>query len=258
MLTYTSHRPALDGCNSPPATVAYQLFTSSASWSRQTNGIPTAYTKTTSSSSTATELRSRSAEAMAASNCARASSRIRPLSTNCRTIGSRLRCTTTSARISRGAAISRRRCVSMSCRNGNSTPLPQARPSIIDSTSSGTQISTTNASTRRCGSSRASPDSRVRRQSRYSGPPATSEKSLNCCRGVWSLAPVADCGRVSVILNLRLPSSQPANAGSSSRSPVSSYVHGQPAFFQPFFSRRPLKRLSGSFTASPSMPSTML
>ncbi len=87
MLTRPSQRPAYDGFRSPSTTVAYQLLRLSATWSLQMNGTPTAYTKTSSSSSTTIELRSRNAESTAESNCGRASSRIRPFVTNRRTIG---------------------------------------------------------------------------------------------------------------------------------------------------------------------------
>ena len=91
MLTSATHQPARDGCSCPPATVANQLVTLSASWSRHTNGIPTPYTNTINSSSGTTELRSRLAEAIAASNCGRAASGIRPRSTKARTISGNTR-----------------------------------------------------------------------------------------------------------------------------------------------------------------------
>ncbi len=87
MLTSPAHQPASQGCNCPSDAVAYQLFTSSATWSRHMNGMPTAYTKTISNSSATTELRSRIAEEMAASNRQRAAGAMRPLVTKRCTIG---------------------------------------------------------------------------------------------------------------------------------------------------------------------------
>ena len=42
MATSPAHQPASHGCSRPSMAVAYQLFTSSATWSRHTNGTPTA------------------------------------------------------------------------------------------------------------------------------------------------------------------------------------------------------------------------
>ena len=114
---------------------------------------------------------------MAASNCGRAASGISPRSRNCPTTGRIRWCTTSSARINNGSAISRRTCSSTSWRNGSLTRSPQACPSAIDNSSSGTQASSTIASTRRCSNCRVSSARRVPRQSWYSGPPRTSEKS---------------------------------------------------------------------------------
>ena len=166
MLTSAAHQPASDGCSCPPSTVAYQLVTPSATRSRQTNGSPTLYTNTINSSSATTELRSRMADAMAASNCERAASGIRPRCTNCPTIWGITRWTLTSARINNGAAISRRTCVSTSCRNVTLPLPPQACRSAIDNSSNGTQVTRAVTSTRRRANSSASPDSRVRRQNR--------------------------------------------------------------------------------------------
>jgi hypothetical protein len=68
---------------------------------RQTIRIPTPYTTAISSNSASTELRSRNADAMAASNII-ASSGIRFRSKNCCSRGRMRRCTTSSAMINRG------------------------------------------------------------------------------------------------------------------------------------------------------------
>ena len=130
-----------------------------------------------SSTSAATELRSRIAEPMHASNFARAASGIRPRSKNWRTVAPIRLWTSSSATTSRGSATSRRACSPTSWRNVSVTRSPQAAPSTTDRSRSGAQATRVSTRTRRCNSSSASPLRRDRRQTWYSGPPRTSEKS---------------------------------------------------------------------------------
>ena len=75
---------------------------------RQMNRMPTPYTKAISSTSASTELRSRNAEAIAASNRGMALSGISLRSRNCCSMGRMRRCTTSSAMINRGITTRKR------------------------------------------------------------------------------------------------------------------------------------------------------
>ena len=149
----------------------------------------------------------------------------------------------TSAAISSGAAISRRRCVSMSCRNGNATPVPQAFPSAMDRIKQrhpGEQQKDDHDRRRRTPSS-ASPGQPCAAQQAVQRSTGHQRKiARTCCTDRPSRHQSQFQVECRLILNSG-SSSQPGAFGSSIRSPVSSYVHGHPEFFQPFFSRSPVE-----------------
>ena len=139
-----------------------------------------------SRSSPANEFRSRIADPMAASTRGRSASGIRSRATNCARRRLMRRWTVSSATMRSGSARRNRACVSASRRKGILTTPRHARPSQVESSSSGSHVISTPARMRRWTSSRASSARCDRRRSWYSGPPRTREKS--------AASPVNDTG----------------------------------------------------------------
>ena len=133
--------------------------------------------RTTSRSSAANEFRRRMADPMAALKRGRSASAIRSRARNCTITRLMRRWTTSSARMRSGSARRNRACTSTLRRKGTSTSPHHARPSHVESSSSGSHVISTPARMRRWTSVRASSERCARRSSWYSGPPSTREKS---------------------------------------------------------------------------------
>ena len=142
-------------------------------------------------------MRSRNADAMAASNRGMALSGIRWRSRNCFTTNRMRWCTTSSATINSGSATRKRTCTSRSSKKGTAALPPSACPSRAESTKSGSQANSESTRMRWRTSISASSARCARRSNWKSGPPRTSEKS---CGSRSSLSP--DTGVEDVMCGL--------------------------------------------------------
>ena len=144
---------------------------------RQTIRMPTPYTKAISSTSASTELRSRNADAMAASNRAMALSGIRWRSRNCCTSGPHA---SVHHQLGTDQQGQRHQVTDVNFhieQERYGRPPPSTRPSRAESTRSGSQANSEMTMMRRRTIIIASSDRCARRRSWKSGPPRTSEKS---------------------------------------------------------------------------------
>ena len=130
-----------------------------------------------SRSSAGSEFRRRIADPIAPSTRCRSASGIRSRATNCARRRLMRRWTVSSASMRSGSARRNRVWTSAFRRKGTSTCPRHARPSHVESNSSGSHVISTPARMRRWTSSRASSERCDRRRSWYKGPPRTREKS---------------------------------------------------------------------------------